>query len=78
MFVYAMSRRVCVTEGRDTQHTACLFVCDVQRISQSPQLCPSRFSSAKQEINVARRVCVCVCVQRLLTASVSLDRECVC
>lgn len=41
-----------------------LFVCPVvQRIARSPQLCRTPLSDAKQEINVARCVCLCVCVR---------------
>lgn len=75
---------MCIREEKDTEYIAGLFVCPVvQRIAQSPQLCRSLLSNAKQEINVARCMCLCdpLCVygrlQTPLAASVSLLEVCV-
>lgn len=73
---------VFIREERKREY--CLFVCPVvQRKARSPQLCRSTLSNAKQEINVARCVCLCVCVsvclQTILAARVSvLGKVCVC
>lgn len=59
-----------------------MLVCTVvQRIAQTPQLCHSLLSNAKQEINVALCMClylsVYVRLQTPLAASVFLIEECV-